>query len=229
MGPAVGAAAADSESFLDALSPEQLAAFRAAAVTRTYDRGTALFHERQLSDRVVVIVAGRVKLSCTTENGKEVLLAVRGPGDLLGELSAIDGDPRSASAIALEHVEALVAPAREFTSFLERNPGVALLLLRTLARRLRDADRKRIEFAAQDSVGRVATRLVELFERFGEKTEAGIRIELPISQEELAGWTGCSRETVTKALHALRELGWIETGRRAVVIRDIAALRARAS
>jgi CRP-like cAMP-binding protein len=102
-----------------------------------------------------------------------------------------------------------------------------LLLMRSIVRRLRDADSKRVEFAAQDTVGRVAARLVELAERYGEERAASIQIDLPLSQEELASWTGCSREAVTKALHAMRDLGWIETGRRTVKVLQVDALRRR--
>jgi CRP/FNR family transcriptional regulator, cyclic AMP receptor protein len=218
----------DDESFLAALSPEAADALRSRGVVRSYERGTALFHERQTSDRVFVVLSGRVKLSSVSEDGKEIVLAIRGPGDLLGELSAIDDEPRSASALALEPVEALVVPTSDFKSFLGQNPPVALWVMRMMSRRLRDADRKRGEFAAQDSMGRVAARIVELAERFGAPAETGVRIDLPISQEELAGWTGCSREAVSKALQAMRGLGWIETQRRSITALDLEALRRRA-
>ena len=220
---------ATGEVFLTALSETEVRAMREHGVVRTYPRGTALFHEQQAPDRVVLLLVGCVKLSSLSEDGKEVVLAIRGPGDLLGELSAMDGQPRSATATALEPVEALVVPAGDFRAFLERNPRVSLLLVTMLSRRLRDADRKRVEFTAQDSTGRVAARVVELSERFGDRVENGLQIDLPISQEELAGWTGCSRDSVVKALHAMRELGWIETERRRIVVLDLDALRRRAA
>jgi CRP-like cAMP-binding protein len=104
---------------------------------------------------------------------------------------------------------------------------VALTLLKVVAKRLRDADRKRVEFAAEDSMTRVAARIVELSERFGDEVAQGLEIDLPISQEELAGWTGCSRDSVVNALQSMRGLGWIETHRRRIVVRDIDALRRR--
>ncbi len=120
-------------------------------------------------------------------------------------------------------------PAEDFTRYLEKHPRIALLLLRTVSRRLRDADRKRAEFAAFDTVGRVASRLLELADRFGEPSGPdGILITLPLTQEELAGWTGSSREAVSKALSTLRSLGFIETRRRAITIRDANSLRKRA-
>jgi CRP/FNR family transcriptional regulator, cyclic AMP receptor protein len=215
--------------FLAALSPAEQDELRTRGVIRDFPRGVALFHERQTADRVLVLLKGCVKLSCLSEDGKEVVLAIRGPGDVLGELSAIDGEPRSATATALEPVEALSLSATDFKSFLETHPRVTLALLTTLSSRLRDADRKRVGFAADDTMTRVAARIVELLERFGDEAAQGLEIDLPISQEELAGWTGCSRDSVVKALQAMRGLGWIETQRRRIVVRDVDALRRRAS
>ncbi|HKF80487.1 MAG TPA: Crp/Fnr family transcriptional regulator [Thermoleophilaceae bacterium] len=98
-----------------------------------------------------------------------------------------------------------------------------------LSTRFRDADRKRIEFGASDSVGRTAARIVELAERYGERAGDGIVIALPISQEELAGWAAVSRAGMASALRTLRQLGWIETERRRITVWDLDALRARAS
>ena len=88
----------------------------------------------------------------------------------------------------------------------------------------RDADRKRIEFGSSPAIGRVAARLSELVERFGTPTSAGHVIDLPISQDELAGWTGSSREAVAKALRSLRELGLITTERRRITVLDLEGL-----
>jgi CRP-like cAMP-binding protein len=158
-----------------------------------------------------------------------VVFEVRGPGELLGELGSIDGQPRSASAVALEPVEALVVPAADFRSIIERSPRAAVHLLGVVAGRLREADRRRVEYAAFDTVGRVAARLVELAGRYGEPGPEGVLIDLTITQEELAGWTGASREAVSKALHQLRGLGWIETGRRRIRVLDLDELRRRAA
>jgi CRP/FNR family cyclic AMP-dependent transcriptional regulator len=215
--------------FLAALDPEQSEALREHGIVRVFRKGQAVFHQGGSSDRVVVLLSGRVKVSSVTEEGKEIVLAFRGPGDLLGELSALDGEPRSASVEAIEPVEALAIPASDFRSYLISHPEVALLLLRMLSRRLRDADRKRVEYGAHDTVGRVAARLVELAERYGEPVKRGLQIGLPISQEELAGWTGASREAVSKALQTLRKVGWVVTERRRITVLDIEALRRRSA
>jgi CRP/FNR family cyclic AMP-dependent transcriptional regulator len=214
--------------FLDVLSQDHVDTLRALGRTRRFAVGVPLFHEREPGEAVLVLTSGRVKLSCVTEGGREALLGIREPGDLIGEMSAIDGSPRSATATALEPVEVIVVSREAFVAFLDRTPGVALLLARALARRLRDADRKRIEYLAQDTVGRVCSRLVELADRFGETESDGVHIELAITQEDLAGWTGSSREAVIRALRTLRELGWIETRRRGVTLLEIDRLRQRA-
>jgi CRP/FNR family cyclic AMP-dependent transcriptional regulator len=216
------------QRFLDALSEGQVADLRALGRSRRYRAGERLFNERDPGEAVLVLLAGRVKLSCATESGREALLGIRDPGELIGEMSAIDGAPRSASATALEPVEVLALSSAAFVGYLDRTPGVALVLVRMLNRRLRDADRKRIEFLAQDTVGRVCSRLVELAERFGEAGDGGTHIDLAITQEDLAGWTGSSREAVIRALRTLRELGWIATRRRGVTLLDVEMLRQRA-
>ena len=219
---------APQTGFLAELGEDERAALERRGTVRRHAAGEVLFHERDASDRVVVVRAGRVKVASVTDDGREVVFAFRGPGDLLGELSAIDGAPRSATVSAVEEVEAVSVAASEFRAFLQDHPRVALLLLEMLSRRLRDADRKRVEFAAYDTVGRVAARLVELAAAHGQPAGAGVRITLPLSQDELAGWTGSSREAVSKGLQMMRSLGWVETGRRRITVLDLEALRRRA-
>jgi CRP/FNR family transcriptional regulator, cyclic AMP receptor protein len=218
-----------AEGFLDALSQEEVAQLHARGVVRRFPRGDALFHERQASDRVMLLTEGRVKIASTSEDGRETVLAFRGPGEVLGELSAIDGKPRSAGVTAVDPVVALVIPARAFRAFLERSPRALLWILERLIARLREADRKRAEFGTSDTIGRVAARLVELAADYGrEQPGGGVRIDLPITQEELASWVGSSREGVNKALQTLRGLRWVETERRAITVLDMEALKKRA-
>jgi CRP-like cAMP-binding protein len=202
-------------------------ALRAAGRRVRFRRGQALFTEGDLADRVFVIERGWVTITSIAPGGREIVLGLRGPGDVIGDLSALDGAPRSATALTAGDVEATVAPASSLTRALT-DAATALELLQVLASRLRDADRKRLEFASLDTLGRVAWRLQELAERFGDDTPGGIEVELPLSQEQLASWCGASREATVKALSALRGLGCISTGRRSVVIRDLEALRRHA-
>jgi CRP-like cAMP-binding protein len=212
--------------FLALLTAEELADLRKAGRTRRWERGMTVMAEGDTSDWVLVLTSGRVKVSSHTAAGTEVVLAVRGPGALLGDMSALDGHPRSGTVTALEAVEGLVV--HDFPGYLHDHGRVAVLLMKLVIGRLRDADRKRVEYGAFDTAGRVATRLVELAERYGEPTNGGVRVALPLSQDELAGWTGASREAVSKALRSLRDRGLIETGRRRVIIYDLEGLRKRA-
>lgn len=186
-------------------------------------------HEGQIGDEVLLIESGRAKVSCATRDGREVILRFCGPGDLLGEISVIDDGPRSGSVEALEPLQALAISAADFRGFLESHPAACLTLLRMVTHRFRDADRKRLEFAASQTLGRVAARLVELAERYGEATDAGIVIDLRLSQEELAGWTASSREAVAKALHTLRDLELVETERRRITVLDLEGLTRQAA
>jgi CRP-like cAMP-binding protein len=196
--------------------------------TRTYGAGVTLFHQGDDTGPVVVLLAGRAKVASLNSAGREVIVAVRGPGDLLGELSAIDDEPRAATVTTLEPVDALLVSGSAFAAFLERRPRAALVMLRMVVARLRYADAQLADFATHDVMGRVAHRLVELAERFGTAGDERIEIELPLSQEELAGWTGASREAVSKALQLLRSLQVVETGRRHLTVLDLEALRRHA-
>jgi CRP/FNR family cyclic AMP-dependent transcriptional regulator len=217
-----------SETFLDALTEEEAADLHAAGRRRSFGPGVTLVHEGDDSGPVVVIVTGRVKVAALGGAGREAIIAVRGPGDLIGELSAIDGGPRSATVTTLEPAEVLLVPGSAFAALLERHLRIALVLLRMVAGRLRYADSQQAQFATQDVVGRVASRLLELGERFGVADDSRVEIALPLSQEELAAWTGSSREAVSKALQQLRSLHIVETGRKHITLLDVAALRRRA-
>jgi CRP/FNR family cyclic AMP-dependent transcriptional regulator len=155
------------------------------------------------------------------------MLGFLGAGAVLGDLAAIDGQPRSTTATAVDAVELLSVPMLAFRAILDKRPAGVMALLRVSAQRLRAADRQRTEFASHDVLGRVARRLEELAET-GSETAEGIEIDAGLSQEDLAAWTAASREAVSKALGAMRTLGWIETRRRVIVVRDRAALRRHA-
>jgi CRP-like cAMP-binding protein len=211
--------------FLDQLTPEETAELRSRAMTRHFTRGATIMHQGEEPGRVLVIERGRAKVTVVTEDGTEVVLAFREPGDLLGELSALGAARRAATVRAVEDLDAMAIAAGDFEAYLEAQPRVALVILRVVIDRLRDSDRQQVEFAAHHTLSRVAARLVELAERFGEPDDGGVVIDLPISQEELASWSGASREATSKALRDLRELGAVETRRRNITVRDVDLLK----
>jgi CRP-like cAMP-binding protein len=217
----------DDGSLLSALDEKARAELFSRGLRRHYQAGATLFAEGDRSDRCFLLERGNVKIVQVTTDGREVLLGVRGRNELIGDWSVIDGQPRSASAVALEPVDAVQLDATQFLGFLEVSPKAAMWLVRSVLGRIRDADRQRAEFASSDAAGRLARRLAELADEHGEAVGEGVRIGLPLSQEELAGWTGASREAVAKALAQFRSRGWLSTERRRITVHDLESLRRR--
>lgn len=182
-----------------------------------------------MADSAIVILDGWLKIHKSTADGVEVILGLVGPGDLLGEISAVGDGVRSASATALTEVDTAVLPAVELRRFLASNQRAMLALLDLSLARLHDADARRMEFGTSESLARVSSRLVELAERFGRAVGDGkIDVALPINQEELASWSASSKESTARALRTLRELGVIETHRMRLTVLDDARLATHA-
>jgi CRP-like cAMP-binding protein len=215
--------------FFDRLSPEVVAEFERLGARRRFPAGATLFVEGDHAHEVIVILTGEVKVSVGSAEGREVVLDVFERGALLGELSVIDGRPRSATVTALTPVEVLTVAAGAFNDFLDRHPQVLRVLLVEVIARLRTRVRHQLEFGAGDALGRVCARLAELAERHGEAEVGTVLLRSPVTQADLAAWTGLSREAVVKALRALRQLGWVDNRGRSIVIRELEQVRQRAA
>ncbi len=215
-------------TFLALLQDDDRDALLQLGGRRGFARGEHLMHQGEPGDRLLILLAGHVKASFVDSHGRETVLSFRGPGDVLGELSFSHAEPRSSRVTAIEPVEAQAVAASAFRTYLEQRPTAALTLIDVIGRRFRDANRKRAQFGDLDTVGRIAARLIELCERYGDRTDAGIEIGLPVTQEDLGSWTGSSRAGVAGALRTMRELGWIRTERRRITVLDLDALTQRA-
>jgi CRP-like cAMP-binding protein len=211
--------------FLASLDDDARTALSKLGRRKQVGAGTLLFLEGDLGGNVIIVHEGHVKVYATSADGSQHVLAVRGPGDVLGDLSAIDGRPRSASGMTVEPAEVQLVPRDDFLDFLAEHRGAALALLGVVVERMRDSDRLRVEFGALDTTARVAMRLVELAETVGEPTELGVRLTVPLTQDDLAGWVAASREAVARALASLRKRGLIKTARREITVLDLAGLR----
>lgn len=210
---------------LSVLSPAEAADLFALATTRSFATDDVLLLQGAQAHHLLVLLEGRARVVVTTEDGREVLVALRGPGDVVGELAVIDPAPRTATVSALEHVTALVVPANAFLAFIEERPHVMLAMLRALARRLRESDRYLVEGRTDDVSTRLCRQLLELAARYGTPSAEGIELDVPLTQEQLASWIGTSREAVGMALRDLRTRGAVTTGRKRITIRDVTALR----
>lgn len=185
---------------------------------REFPANAVLFHCGDPSTFAVFLIDGWVKVSTDSLNGHEALLAIRGPGDVLGELAAIDGRPRSATVRTLTPARAAILPADRFLSLLRQRPDIALALLGDIADRLRESDSRRLGFGAYTVLERLAAYLLELARQHGTTAADGTEIGFPLAQRELAGAVGASREAVARCLRILRERQVVVTRRRRIVI-----------
>ncbi|MFI1162186.1 Crp/Fnr family transcriptional regulator [Streptomyces sp. NPDC020801] len=191
----------------------------------TFAPRVVLIHQSEPSSHVLFIVHGWTKVTAAAANGYEALLALRGPGDVVGESAALTGRTRSATVTALEQVRTVAVQRELFTEFLARSPAVSFALLGLTSDRTRAADRRRLEFASMSVRERFATLLLDLARTHGRRTAEGVELAVPLSKQELAGSVGASREAVQRLLKGLRERGVVTTGRRAMVIVQPEVLR----
>lgn len=213
--------------FLRQLSREDAGALLARLRRRTIKPGTEILRAGSAGDEAVLVIEGRVRLVAYGADRREVVLALRGPGELLGEMAALGAERRTATVVAVDTVEVGFLPASELLDFLREHPDASLVMLRMVVRRLAEATRDVVDLATQDSVGRLAKRLLDLSAEHGKVALGGTQIELSLTQDELARWTGATRETVARGLRLMRQLGWVATDRRTITVLDPAALRER--
>ena len=214
--------ATPTDGFLGRLHADDAAALMASSRRRRFPAGSLLFLEGDDAHTVLFVIEGQVKILITSTGGREVVLDVLGPGEIIGELSAIDGLPRSATAMTLSSVEIATVRTSDFQALLESHSSIARQLLMLIAVRLRSTSRRQFELASSDALARVCGRLAHL------ATDGREELRVPMSQSDLASWAGLSREAVVKALRTLRMLGWIESRNRDIVLLDLDAIRLRA-
>lgn len=214
-----------AKSFLASLTEDERLAFQRAGRVRRFKTGEILFHEGDMDGDVFALVGGRVKVSIAGLGGREVMLQVAGPGELVGELAAVSGRPHSATVVALDEVEVIALAAEAFRHFVSTQPRVARLIFARITEMLSLADRQLVDLATRDVTGRVAARLLDLAGQADASEENIVPIPMSLSQDELAAWTGASREAVAKSLRLLRELGWVQTRRREIIVLNRVALR----
>lgn len=211
---------------VDAFTPGQLGLLHGAGRARSWERGEAVLVEGAPSSDVVLIESGLVKVTTESANGYTSVLAVRGPGELLGELSCLDGGPRSATATALGAVHGTVVPGERFRRLLAAHGELALAVLRSVTVRLRDSDRLRAEHGAYPAGVRVARVLWEMASRHGvEAADPPGALAVRVTQQELAGAAGTSRESLVRALAELAAEGLIVRSRGRTLVVDLAGLR----
>lgn len=201
---------------------------------RTYPARSFIFHEGDESNGVLLIEHGLARIDRTSASGRVVLMDLASEGRVIGELGAIDDEPRSATISTITDTVTYHLSARTFRDLLSEDNELQGAVLRSVVDRLRGLSDQFVETSILDAPRRIASRLLRLVEieqelgRCRVQTDGSVDLKLPISQEELGQWSGLSREGAVKGLGTLRSIGLIETGRKRVVIKTVARLEEHA-
>jgi len=211
-------------ALFSSLDDADLEAVLALAHEERHPARHAIFHEGDPGDRLLVLLEGRVKVSLTSAEGKEAILSLPEPGQLIGEMSLLDGGSRSATVTTMAPSRFLVIWRKDFLGFLEQRPRVALALLQALSLRLRATNDMVGNLSFLNLPARLARILLNLGQQYGKHSGEGIVIGLKLSQEELGNLVGVSRESVNRQVRLWVETGVLDYAQGILVLKDSDAL-----
>jgi CRP/FNR family cyclic AMP-dependent transcriptional regulator len=214
-----------AKGFWGLLTGAEQRALWALGLTRDYPPGATMCVEGDPATHLYVLVAGWVKILAVTSDGHERVLALRGHGEIVGEVAGETTGHRTATIQAIDSVHALIVGHDRFTSFLDSHPGAGHAYRRTTIQRLNDTSTMLRRHSVTSGAQRLAALLLELAGRHGNGVDGEIHVTMPLSQEELASLAGTSRATVTRAFDNWRKRGFVRTAYRHITITDIAGLR----
>ncbi len=214
-------------SFFADLPEEEIQALSPITKRRTFRAGEVIFHRDDPGQVLYMIKEGKVKICIISPDGQEVSLAVFGKGEYFGEFALLDGLPRSTDAVALEKVECYTLQRSDFHNTIQKNPKIAILILEALSKRLRNTNQMVEDLIFLDVYGRVAKKLLELAEAHGNKVDDGVRIDVRLTQQELAAMVGASRESVNKVLGYFTDKNFISTDKHRITIHNTNDLKRR--
>jgi CRP-like cAMP-binding protein len=206
------------------VEPDEVRAVLALARRRTFARGEVVFHRGDPADTLHLVVKGRFDVRVTTRFGDVVALGIRGPGDAFGELALVTGGERSATVSALEPGETLSLRRDAVERLTREAPAINVALVRLLGEQVARLSELLVEAHTVDADTRVARRLLELADVY---RAADTAVEVPLTQEDLAGLAGTSRATVNRVLRGLEREGAVALRRGRTVVLDPAALGRR--
>ncbi|RKO67518.1 Crp/Fnr family transcriptional regulator [Desulfofundulus salinus] len=200
------------------LSDEQLAEIARLILDRKYRKGHIIFMEGEPGEAVYLLKSGRVKIYKQDEEGREHILHYINPGEVFAEVVLFDGGEYPACAEVVEDAHVGLIRNRDMDVLILKNPSIALALLKIMARRLRVSQRQIMELALKDTTRRLASVLLELALEHGEPEDNGIRITMPLTNQELANLVGTSRETANRILGELRRDKAVAVTRQGIVV-----------
>lgn len=202
------------------LEPDELEAIASICRKRQVPKGSILFYVDDPGNACYIVVEGKVKIVVNSGDGREHILGILGPCDLFGEMSLIDGQPRSATAIAVEETVVLTIQREEFLRLLEDHASIALKLLTVLTRRLRLTDAHVESLAFLSAPGRVARLLLQLATESGEQHDGKPAFSTRMTRQEMANLTGTSRETFTRVLMDYQDRGLVTIDRNLFILQN---------
>jgi len=211
--------------FWNLLSEPEQDALEGLGMLKDYTAKTVLCLEGDPAIHVFILRSGWVKIFSATKDGHEIVLALRGKGDIVGETAGETTGRRTATIQAIDAVQALIVAYDKFGSFVENNPGASRAYRRVVARKFIDADAIRRTRDVTNGAQRLAGLLLDLAEQHGHGPDNARHVVMPLTQGELASMAGTSRATLTRAYKNWRERGFVLTGPHHVTILDQAALR----
>jgi CRP/FNR family transcriptional regulator, cyclic AMP receptor protein len=209
------------------LADEDIRELMTMAKKRTFRAGEVIFHRDDVGQVLYVIKEGKVNICLVGPEGQEISLVVLGKGDCFGELAILDRLPRSADAVALERVECYTLQRSDFHNAIMKNPKIAIQVMEVLSRRLRKTDDKVEDLVVLDVYARVAKKLLELAAEHGIKAEDGVRIDVRLTQQDLASMVGASRESVNKVLGYFTDKNYISTDKHKITLHRMDELKRR--
>jgi len=207
----------------DLLTEEQRDGLAALGRPVSFPAGQTIFWEGQPSHSALLIQQGNLKVTKTGPDGMEIILAIRGAVELMGEEGVLMAEPRSATVTPITEVKGLDIAGDDLMAFVDEH-GLWPPLYRAAVRRGRQSD-ERLRLGRLDVKSRLARWLLELAKDVGEEADEGWVIETTLSQQDIAGRIGSSRDAVAIELGKFRRSGWLTTGRRRMVLHDLEALR----
>ncbi len=200
------------------LSEADMETLARLATRRRYPKDTVVFFENDEGDALFMILEGRIRVTILGDDGREIILTVLGPGDFFGEMSLLDQEPRSATAIAAEDTELVALHRADFQGLLSENPSISAALIRVLNNRLRRANQQISTLALLDVYGRVARVILEMARDEGRRLKDGRIAFRRATHQEIANRIGTTRETVTRMLKDLERQGLIQVDGREIVL-----------
>jgi CRP-like cAMP-binding protein len=216
-------------NLFDGLSDKDLRELESMVRERAFRKNEVIFHAQEPGNALFVIKRGRVKISMGDRRGKEIILRIFEAGDFFGEMSLLDGEPRSATVSSLEPCQALVLSRDQFLKFVAEHPEVVMKMLTALSRRLRKADEKISRLAFADAYEKVASVLMDMVEEKKIPLSVGSEIPLSLTRKELAGTVGISRETLTRVLADFQRAGLVRIEHRRIAIVNPTKLKREAA